>query len=107
MANHEVLVELQFDQHAKDLYEHTAESLSALDVEKGALARDPSILAALTVAAAAVKLITELVKLAKELRAMGKKEGIRVVRLDKNNQEQSLPLLEASDSEIEGFISGI
>jgi DUF1009 family protein len=106
MAENQILVELQFDQLAGDVYEHSAKSLSALDVERGGVARDPSIVAALTVAAAATHLITELIKLANELRAMGKQKGVSAVKLDKNNKAKELALLEASESEIEKFISG-
>lgn len=106
MSEREVLVELRFDSDALDSYEGSAESLRALDVEKGGVARDPTILATLTVAAAVVLLVIELVKLAKELRAKGKKQGILLVTLDQDNNEKSLALLEASEADIRNFVTG-
>jgi hypothetical protein len=76
MTDESSLIELRFDRNAEDCVEQSIKSLSALDVERSRDARDPTILAALTVAAAAVSLTTELVKLAVALRAKGKKQGI-------------------------------
>jgi hypothetical protein len=106
MKSDEVLVELRFDKDAEDAYEHSAKCLAGLDVQKGERARDPSIVAALTVAAAAIQLVTEFVKLRHELKAKGKKRGIHIVKLNKKNQERSLSLLESTESEIATFVSG-
>ncbi len=106
MPENNILVELRFDRDARDAYDTSAKSLASLDVEKSEASRDPTLLAALTVAAAAISLTTELVKLAMELRSSGKKKGVLVVKLDRDNKEQTLSLLEASDSDIKVFITG-
>jgi hypothetical protein len=106
MKEDEVLVELRFDSDARDTLDTSIASLKELDIEVSDTARDPTIVAALTVVAAATTLIIELIKLAKELRAKGKKQKILLVKLDENNEEKSIYLLEASEVEIEQFVSG-
>lgn len=105
MSKDEVLVELRFGDDAQDSFDESVESLKELDVDVGDTARDPTLVAALTVAAAATTLAVELIKLAKELRAKRKKQKILIVMLDKNNEEKSIHLLEASEAEIEEFVS--
>jgi len=46
-------------------------------------------------------ILTKLV----ELRAKGKKQKILLVKLDEDNKEKSIYLSEASDAEIERFVS--
>jgi hypothetical protein len=104
MTDANTLIELRFDRNVEDCIQESIESLNTLDVERGRVARDPTIVAAFTVAAATVSLIVELIRLAKELRAKGKKQGILLVKVDKNNDEKSLALLEASEAEIKAFI---
>lgn len=105
MGSNEALVELRFSPEVKDSVPTAVSSLGALDVEVNESARDPSIATALTIAAAVTTLAIELVKLAKELRSKGKKQGILLVRLGKDNKETSISLLEASDTEIQEFVS--
>jgi hypothetical protein len=102
----EVLLELRFPSEAKTSLETSAESLKSLDAKIEGTARDPAILAALTIAGAAISLVTELIKLAKELRSRGEKHNILVVKLDDANKEKSISLLEASDEEMKRFIEG-
>jgi hypothetical protein len=104
MADEHRLIELRFDRNAVDCFEESMQSLSTLDVERSRVARDPTIVAALTIASAAVSLVIELVKLAKELKTKGKKQGILLVKVDKNNDEKTLALLEASESDIRTFV---
>ena|ERR1700730_300637 len=106
MTADKVLVELRFDSDARDSLDISVARLkeSDLDVEVGDTARDPTILAALTIAAAAAKLVIELINLAKVLRAKGEKKEIFVVKLDENNKEKSIHLLQASDAEIKQFL---
>lgn len=106
MKEDKVLVELRFDSNARDSFDISVASLKTVDVEVGDTARDPTILAALTIAAAATKLVIELISLAKALRAKDEKKKILLVKLDENNKEKSISLLEASDAEIERFVSG-
>jgi len=106
MNEDEVLLELRFPSDANASLETSAKSLKSLDAKVAGTARDPAILAALTIAGAAVSLITELIKLAKELRSRGEKHNILVVKLDDENKEESISLLEASDEEMKRFING-
>lgn len=106
MSQDDILLELRFPRAAKASLEISTASLKSVDVEVAETARDPTILAALTIAGAAVKLITELVKLAKELRSMGEKHNIQVVKLDDENRERTINLLETSDDELGSFIRG-
>jgi len=62
MRKDDVLVELRFDSDARDSFDTSVASLKALDVEVGDTARDPTIVAALTIAAAATTLTTDLIK---------------------------------------------
>jgi len=105
MKKDEVLIELRFDSNSKESLETSIASLGALDIEASSTARDPTIVAALTVVAAATSLAIELIKLVKELKARGQQQRILVVKLDENNKEKSINLLEASDTEIKQFVS--
>lgn len=105
MRENNILVELRFDSDAGDSFETSVMSLEALDVEVSDTARDPTIVAALSVAAAATTLTIELIKLVKELRTKREKQKILLVKLNQDNKEKSIYLLEASDDEIERFVS--
>jgi hypothetical protein len=105
MHDPEMVVELRFGRDAAEYLENGFAQLRTLNPERGAVARDPTILAALTLSAAAISLTTELVKFAKELRSRGKTGGILLVKLDKKNEEVTLPLLESTETEIQRFIS--
>ena len=104
MSSQETQVELRFGSGTEDCIGKSEKVLEAFGPEKSDAGRDPTILAALTVAGAAISLTTELIKLAKELRSSGKKQGIVLVKIDKDNQEASLPLLETSDEDIGAFV---
>ena len=104
MIEDEMLVELRFDSDGKDSLDTSVTSLAPLDVEVSDTSRDPTIVVALTVAAAAVKLATELINLWKELKNKGKEKGIFLVKVDENNKEISISLLESSEVEIEKFV---
>ena len=105
MSDDQVLVELRFESDAGGSFETSIERLAALDVEVSDPARDPTIVAALTVAAAATTLVSELVKLASELRSRRGEKKVILVKLDEENQERTLSLLDASDAELRQFIT--
>ena len=106
MSGDKVLIELRFEYDARDSFDESVESLKALDVEVGDTARDPTIVAALTVAAAATSLTIELIKLVKELRAKDKQQKILLVKINEDNEEKSISLLDALDADIKQFVSG-
>jgi hypothetical protein len=106
MSSQEALIEVRFGRGTEDCIGKSEKVLEAFGPEKSEAARDPTIVAALTVAGAAISLAIELIKLAKELRSNGKKQGIVLVKIDKNNRETSLPLLEKSDDDIKAFVEG-
>lgn len=104
MKNEDTLLELRFDQDASDCVQESAQILRDVNAEVASPSRDPMIVAAMTIAGAAISLSIELIKLARELRQKEKKRGILVVRLNDKNEEISLSLLEATDADIEAFV---
>ncbi len=105
MSEDTILVELRFGLDTRDSFDTAISSLRGLDVEECDTARDPTILAALTVVAAATTLTVELIKLVRELRTKGERQHVVVVKLNEDNKEETIPLLEATDEEIERFLS--
>lgn len=105
MIDNAILVELRFDSDTRESVDIAISALKDLDVEECDTARDPTIVAALTVAAAVTTLTVELIKLARELRNKGKVKSVVVVKLKSDNSEEVLVLLEATDDEIERFLS--
>ena len=105
MKDDEILVELRFSPNEHESLDISVTKLQALDIEVGDKARDPTLVAVLTVAAAATKLVVELIGLAKELRQKGKTREVVVVRLGNDNREKSINLLKASEDEIQRFLT--
>src|SRR4051812_26688009 len=97
-------LELRFGKEAEDCVTKSEKRLAAFDPDKSEASRDPTIIAAITVAGAAVSLAVELIKLAKELRSDGKKQGVVLVKINTRNEVVGLPLLEKSDEEIKSFV---
>ena len=104
MSERDVDVELRFGSDAGDSVDMSVANLKGLNIEIDK-PRDPLIAAVISITASAVTLAVELIKLARELKSRGKKEKILIVKLDVNNQEKTVALLEASDEEIREFVS--
>lgn len=105
MEENTVLVELRFDSESGKSLDIARSVLNGLDVVVNEKSRDPSIVAALTVAAAVTNLTIELIKLAREFRNKPHKPHVVVVKLSKDNLEETIDLPEATDEEIEQFLS--